>query len=121
MIQHISTQAPGYGEICTGVAVFHYTARCNSSRPRTGASQCSQRAPDTTAVLSPAQDAQRMADVSLDTSELTVIGRRSQRRSEARPRPAAVVELGMESTSSNCFVLYLASRGHPGLEKAQGK
>lgn len=121
MIQHISTQAPGYGEICTGVAVFRYTARCNSSRPRTGVSQGSQSTPAATAALSPARDAQRAANVSLDASELTVIGQRSQHRSEARPCPTAAVEPGTESTSPDCFVLYLTSRGHPGREKARGK
>lgn len=66
-----------------------------------------------------------MADVSRDSSELTISERRSQRRSQcrskARPRPVAVMELGMESTSPNCFLLYLTSRGHLGCEKAQGK
>lgn len=121
MIQHISTQALGYGEVCTGVAVFHYTARCNSSQPCTRAFQGSQSTLDATAALLPAQDAQRTADVSLDTSELSIIRWRSWHRSEAWPCPVAVVELGMESTSPNCFVLYLTSRGHPGREKAQGK
>lgn len=106
MIPHVSTQAPGYGEICTGVAVSHYKkeqllALC------TRASRVLWVLP----LHHPLLQVLRAARVSLAPLNSPALPEGWHRE----------LRLGMDSTSPHCSVWHLPSHSHPGCEKAQGE